>query len=151
MIVGFMAIRSMLRSSSGRRKSRPVRNQRLGRVHELARLIQFARKWQYSRWNLAHYLTDLEMDVLALHGHGDFKEIQQHLRAGTIDMDEEVSAYFQLGLSKYLLPQQKNLITRIKERFGLVKPDESPAPLDLERVVTFLEHQLEISHEHKSV
>lgn len=151
MIVSFMAIRSILRSRSERYTRRPVRTQSLGRVYELTKLITFARKWHYSHWNLAHYVAELETDVLALHGHGDPREIQQRLRAGTIDMDEEVLAYFQLGLSKYALSEQKSLITRIKERFGLVQPADLSATLDLERVVAFLEHQLEISHEHETV
>jgi hypothetical protein len=151
MVVSFMAIRSLLRSKSGQQKYRPVRKHSRGRVHELTKLINFAQKWQYSHWNLAHYVAELEIDVLALHGHGDPREIQHRLREGAINMDEEILSYFQLGVSKYALPEPKSLITRLKERCGFVQPAERSAPIDLERVVAFLEHQLEISHEHETV
>lgn len=147
MIIFIMIIRSVLRSKTGRQDFRPVRKQYFGRVQALATLISFAGKWQYSRWNLAHYLAELETDTLVLHGYGDLREIQQQLREGTLNIDEDSRIYFQFGLLKTPLPPQKSLSTRLKEWFHLSEP-EHPVALNPERAVALLEKQLEIPYEH---
>jgi hypothetical protein len=143
----FILIKSLLNPKSSDREKRKIRTRYPGRIEELAKLVCYANRWNYSRWTLAHYLAELGSDILAFHAQNNPRQIQAQLKEGILEVSPEIQTYFQFGLSRNLT-QHKGWFARIRERFTLREHNSDPTiSVDPEPVVTFLEHQLETSYD----
>ncbi len=115
-------------------------------THRL-RLTQIGR---YSRWRLAHHLSELAAEILAHQQGITPREARDRIRDGEFEAPPEIHTYLHLGMSPQLL-EGRDTITRLLVRLGLRQEPSSPLDLDPERVIVFLEDQLEVEHATTSV
>jgi hypothetical protein len=82
--------------------------------------------------------------VLAYQRRSTSEQIRHELRAGRLEVPPEIQAYLDLGRSPVYTPPT-SLLARFKRRLwsSMRAPQVDP---ELERVVQFLESQLEIEH-----
>ncbi|MFP4345213.1 MAG: hypothetical protein ACLFU8_11005 [Anaerolineales bacterium] len=115
-------------------------------AHRL-RLTQVGR---YSRWRLAHHLSELAAEILAHHQGLTPREARERIRDGAFEAPPEIHTYLHLGMSPQLL-EGRDIVTRLLVRLGLHQEPPSPLDLDPERVIAFLEEELEVEHATTSV
>lgn len=142
--VVFFLLKSLFASKYSKRKLPRWGRQDVsgGRVADRLRLIRFARKWQYSRWKLAHDMTNLVFKVLAFREGIEPSHVQNRLKNGSLNIDQDIQAYLRTGLQREMTPQA-SLLTRIKQKWR--RQDEKyQLDNDLEPVIAFLEEQLGI-------
>lgn len=132
---------------SAEQRVRPANTEHPGRVTELKRLIHFSQKWSYSKWNLAHNLTDLAAEIVAFQERCDVSDIKKQLHAGTYELPDELRRYFQAGHSRNL-STQPGFFARLLRRTPPQETDEMLA-LDPAIVIDFLAHHLEGENEHE--
>jgi hypothetical protein len=113
-----------------------------GQVAAWARQIHRMTRGSYYEWSLAQHLAKLSLAVLAYRERLTREQIKQHLQAGKLDMPPEIQAYVQAGLSPFL-PNSPSLLSRLVHRLRQ-SVRTSPLAVDLEKVVRFLEKQLEV-------
>ena len=115
-----------------------------------ARRLRLTRVGRYSRWRLAHHLSELAAEILAHHQGITPREARERIRDGEFEAPPEIHTYLHLGMSPQML-EGRDTITRLLVRLRLHR--EPPSPLDLhpERVIAFLEDQLEVAHATTSV
>ncbi len=127
-----------------RRGDREVETPRHGRVGEWGQWLRQAKRrphQDFYRWRLAKNLSMLAMDVLS---HGERAGPEQ---GGPSDGEEvaalpaDVQAYLQAGQT--VVPFRRFAFLR---RVLRLRSEFSPLDLDPERVVGFLEKQLEVGH-----
>jgi hypothetical protein len=99
----------------------------------------------YFKWRLAQHLLGLTLEALA---HGERTSpnmVRERLKSGGLDAPSEIEDYLLAGMTP-ILSTRSNLITRLKDA---IIPTHQITPLDLdpERVIQFLEDQLEIEYE----
>jgi hypothetical protein len=116
-----------------------------GRVHSLKQAIYSTSQGDYFKWRLAQYLLNLSIEALAHRERTTPERIKQRLMSRTLEAPSEIEAYLLTGLTP-IFTKHTNLIERIKQTLGLT-PRISPLDLDPERVVQFLEEQLEIEYD----
>ena len=138
----FISARSLIKSQSPTGEAREVQADRPGQVTAWARQIHRMTRGSYYEWSLAQHLGRLSLAVLAYRERLSREQIRQHLQAGKLDMSPEVQAYLQAGLSPFL-SKPISLLSRLVRR---LRPSvhTSPLDVDLEKVVRFLEKQLEV-------
>ncbi len=140
-----IAALSLIKRKSVPRKTTEVEKPQWGKVHSLIRAIHPASQGMYFKWRLAQYLLDLSIETLAHRERTTPERIKQRLMSGTLEAPSEIEAYLLAGLTP-VFTTPTNLITRIKQTLGLT-PRISPLNLDPERVIQFLEDQLEIEYD----
>ena len=146
LLIGSLILgKSLFRPGRIRSKPRETVIEYTGRVEELARIIQFSQKWEYSRWNLAHHLAELASEIFASHGHRSYEHIKKQLEHAKMNLSPEIQSYFQAGLSRKTT-QRNRFFSRLRARIRSEKQSSS-LDLDPERAVRFLEEHMEISHE----
>jgi hypothetical protein len=147
-IVLSLAVTSLTRREKLVQKARDVEPGYPGRVRTWAQLIHLMERGDYSRWYVAQRLRRLILEILAYHEHVGIEQIKQYLKTGALDISPEVQACLQAGLE---FSRSHRLLSRIWYR---LRPSRwaSPAELDLESVVQFLEDQLkvEVQYDHRS-
>lgn len=119
-----------------------------GRVSVWEQRLSLARRGNYSRWGIARHLLALLLDIVVSRESVLSVSVRDRVRVGTYPASPEITAYFQAAM----LPQvsySPSFFKRFMQRFAWRKTaPESPAlGLDIERVVEFLEDQLEAPHE----
>jgi hypothetical protein len=112
-----------------------------GRVKELAKLICFAQKWNYSRWNLAHYLAGLASEILAFREQCPREQILKKLENGGLKASQDIRRYFQAGIQKKDI-QRNNFFSNLRQGLRSQKQSSS-LEFNLENAIRFLEDQLE--------
>ncbi len=119
-----------------------------GRVHLWQERLALARRGNYSRWGIARHMLTLFSDIVASSESSLPVAVRERVRAGTYPAPPEVAAYFQAAMSPQM-SYSPSFFKRLVQRFAWRKTaPESPAlNLDVERVVEFLEDQLEVPHE----
>ena len=139
-----ISARSLVKSPRSRGEVREVERDRPGQVSTWARWIHMMARRGFYKWFLAQHLARLYLATLAYHERLSREQIRQHLEAGNLGMPPEIQAYLQAGLSP-LPPMPVGFFSRLMRR---VRPSVHASPLDLEleRVVQFLESQLDIEH-----
>ena len=143
-----VAARSLVRGKKFRRRARGVEWSDPGRVEVWARRIYMVDAGGYSRWRLAHHLGNLALQILAHHERVEPWQVRQRLASssGELDAPSEVLAYVRDGLRPVPLTPV-GFFPRFMRRWRLSAPTP-PLDLDPESVVQFLEHQLEVQHDH---
>jgi hypothetical protein len=141
-IVGaIILMKSFVSPKKSRKKIWKTAKRYPGRVKELAKLIHFAQKWNYSRWNLAHYLAGLASEILAFREQCPREQILEQLENGTLKASQDVRKYFQTGIQKKGI-RRNNFFSNLRQ--GLRSQEQSSSlEFDLENAIRFLENQLE--------
>jgi len=140
-----VAARSMLKRRSTPEVTSEAARLRMGRVHNLMQAISRTSEGLYFKWRLAQHLLGLTLEMLAHQERTSQDRVRERLKSGGLDAPSEIEAYLLAGLTP-VLSTRSNLITRLKQA---IMPTHRISPLDLDpdRVIQFLEDQLEIDHE----
>ncbi len=140
-----VAARSLLKRRSTPEMTSEAARFRMGRVHNLMQAISRTSEGLYFKWRLAQHLLGLTLEMLAHQERTSQDRVRERLKSGGLDAPSEIEAYLLAGLTP-VLSTRSNLITRLKQA---IMPTHRISPLDLdpERVIQFLENQMEIDHE----
>lgn len=140
-----IAARSLLKRRSTPEVTSEAARLRMGRVHNLMQAISRTSEGLYFKWRLAQHLLGLTLEMLAHQERTSQDRVRERLKSGGLDAPSEIEAYLLAGLTP-VLSTRSNLITRLKQA---IMPTHRISPLDLdpERVIQFLENQMEIDHE----
>ena len=135
---------SLLLNGTPSREMAHPRPESRGRVQVLTRWIRRASEGEYFRWRLAQHLGAITRQVLAYQEHVDPQEFEARLRAGRLDLPPPVLEYLQARHETWV-PRPLSLLSRLRHRLRLDGGSQPPDP-GLERVVTYLEEQMEVEH-----
>ncbi|MBN2004604.1 MAG: hypothetical protein JXA21_14710 [Anaerolineae bacterium] len=141
-----IAVRSLLRTKRLVHKPQPgEREPATGRVSVWEQRLSLARRGDYSRWGIARHMLTLLLDIVVSRESALPLAVRDRVRAGTYPAPPEIAAYFQAAMQPQI-SYAPSFFKRLAHRFAWRKSaPESPAlNLDLERVVEFLEDQLEV-------
>jgi hypothetical protein len=141
LVVFVVAARSLIKRRSTPETKTEVERLRTGRVHNLMRAIHRTSQGIYFKWRLAQRLLSLTLEVLAHQERTTPLQMKERLKSGRLGAPPEIEAYLLTGLTP-VLSRRTNLITRMKQIFAPTRPI-SPLELDPERVVRFIEDQME--------
>ena len=109
-----------------------------GRIEVLAGLIRKSRKGIYYKRRLSQYLGKLTLETLAYRERQTREIMKERLRSGTLDIPPEILAYLQAGM------QWDSASSGKRKKMGTRSVEQgSPLDLDYERVVEFLEREVE--------
>jgi hypothetical protein len=145
LIAVLIAVLSLIKRTGSPKVTTEVEEPSWGRIHSLLQAIYHTSQGIYFKWRLAQYLLNLSIEALAHRERTTPERIKQRLMSRTLDVPSDIEAYLLTGLTP-VFTVHTNLIERIKRTFGLTSRF-SPLDLDPERVVQFLEDQLEIEYE----
>lgn len=140
-----IAILSLIKRKGSARVTTEVEKPQTGQVHRLMQAINPTSKGMYFKWRLAQHILGLSLEALAHRERTTPERIKQRLMSRTLEVPSEIEAYLLAGLTP-VFTVHTNLITRIKQTLGLT-PRISPLDLDPERVIRFLEEQLEFEYD----
>jgi hypothetical protein len=112
-----------------------------GQVQHLTKRIRRASESAYSAWSLSRILGKLIVEVLAYRQAASSDLIKQRMRTRTLDVPAEIQSYLQGGLGSGFL-DAIDLFSRLRQRL-FASPEAFRRPSSLERIVQFLEEQLE--------
>jgi hypothetical protein len=140
-----IAARSLLKRKSTPVVTSEVTRLRMGRVHNLMQAINRTSEGLYFKWRLAQHLLGLTVNTLAHQERTTSNLVRERLKSGGLDAPSEIEAYLLAGLTP-VLSTPANLLTRLRQA---ILPTHRISPLDLdpEKVIQFLEDQLEIDYE----
>jgi hypothetical protein len=140
-----IAARSLLKRKSTPVVTSEVTRLRMGRVHNLMQVINRTSEGLYFKWRLAQHLLGLTVNTLAHQERTTSNLVRERLKSGGLDAPSEIEAYLLAGLTP-VLSTPANLLTRLRQA---ILPTHRISPLDLdpEKVIQFLEDQLEIDYE----
>ena len=142
----FLAGKSL--AGRGRRsRSRPTEVQHPGQVGAWARRIHLVTRGDYSRWYFLQYLGKLIVSVLADRDRLDSREIRRRLKTRELDVPTEVQACIQAEMAVDVPQRLPDVILRLWQRVK-TRPQRASFDSDLETIIQFLEHQLEVPHDH---
>jgi hypothetical protein len=144
-IASFIAARSLLKRRSTPEVTSEATRLRMGRVLNLMQAINRTSEGLYFKWRLAQHLLSLTVNTLAYQERTTPNLIKERLKSGGLDAPSEIEDYLLAGLTP-VLSTPTNLVTRLRQA---IMPTHRISPLDLdpEKVIQFLEDQLEIDHE----
>ena len=144
-IVIVIAARSLLKRRSTPEATSEATKLRMGRVHNLMQAINRTSEGLYFKWRLAQHLLGLTVNMLAHQERTSPNHMRERLKSGGLDAPSEIEAYLLAGLTP-VLSTPSNLLTRLRQA---IMPTHRISPLDLdpEKVIQFLEDQLEINYE----
>lgn len=137
-----LAASSLMRRRRSHREvvSREVEHQ--GRVQLLTQQIQRTSQGEYFKWDLAHSLGDLALEVLAHRERTTAEQAKQRLWEDGLNLSPEIRAYLQSGQSPRF-SKSGGLLAKIGKRWARMAPSRPFDPA-LPEVVQFLEDQLDI-------
>jgi hypothetical protein len=146
-VVAILAVRSLLVQRPQGRPATRVEREPMGPLAVLAGQVRRGAQSAYFRWTLARHLRNLILEALA-HSHRlPTDEVGPRLQAGELALPPEVEAYLHGGQAPiYALPA--GLFSGLRARLSWRDSVPTVDP-DLERMVQFLESQLEVQHEHR--
>ena len=140
-LVAFLSLRSLIgRIRLGRQKPETV-EEHPGGVRLLASRIRRAGEGEYFRWNLARDLGRRALEVLAYKEQTSVAQLKKRLDKDSLDAPPEVESYIRSGQAPIY-----SLSAGFAGRFGRFLPSGlgmAAAEQDVERIVEFMEEQLE--------
>jgi len=128
-------------------RSRPTEVQHTGQVGAWARRIHLVTRGDYSKWYFLQYLGKLIVSVLADRERLAPREIRRRLKAKEVDVPPEVQACIQAEMAVSVPQRLPDVILRLWQRIK-TRPQKASFDSDLETIVQFLEHQLEVPYDH---
>jgi len=142
----FIATGSLARKHEAARKRGEVKTTHTGPVQVVARWIDQRERGYYFRKRLAHRLGRLAVEALAPHERFTPRQTCQLLNR--LNAPPEVCAYLLAGLGPEFaeVPRPANPLAKLRD---LLKMSTRNTPLDLDpdKVVRFLERQLEVHYD----
>jgi hypothetical protein len=143
--VAAVAIRSLGLQRKQRRRLAAKEPAPGGPVQDLARRIQRAATGDYFRWSLGVSLADLIWEVMAQRERTTPEDVRRRFETGSAELPPAVEAYLRSVQAPHY-SASAGLLTRIWHR--LRSPSAALHPdVALQRVVEFLEEQLEVVHD----
>jgi len=147
-VVAVLAVRSLLVQRPQGRPASRVEREPMGQLTVLAGQVRRGAQSAYFRWTLARHLQDLILEALAHRHRLTADEVRRRLQDGELALPPEVEAYLHGGQAPiYALPA--GLLSGLRARLSWRDRAPTVDP-ELERMVQFLESQLEVQHEHRS-
>jgi hypothetical protein len=143
-----IALRSLIKSKEPRQQVMKVQADHPGQIRVLTRWIQRAAEGEYFRWGLTRHLEGLILEVLAHRERVTPEQVRQHLRTGRLEVPPEIGAFLQVRTT-LTFSRPTSLLSWLRHRLRLSTGHSSFDP-DLERIVQFLEDQLEVQHDHRN-
>jgi hypothetical protein len=141
----FLALGSLARGKRPLPQPHPVGRRFSGQVDVWAKWIRLMAAGGYTGWYFGQHVEKLIVAVLAYRERLSARETRRRIKAGDLEVPPEVQAY--LGI--VLLPSRRgwplSLLSRF--RFRPRKGTRGTPPGGLERVVGFLEDQLEVGYD----
>jgi hypothetical protein len=149
-VVLFIAMRSLFRPLETQGKGPEEEVEYPGQVRILAASIERTAQGEYFRWTLARQVGELILGVLAYEERTTPEQMRQALRTDGLSLPPAIQTYLQVGF-RPAFSRPTNLLSRLK-RWLLSSIRGVPLSIDpsLERVIQFLEDQLEVDHDHRS-
>jgi hypothetical protein len=126
--------------------ARQAEVQHPGQVSTWARRIHLVTRGDYSRWYFLQHLGKLIVSVLADRERLEAREVRRRLKARELDVPPEVQDCVQAEISSGVSRRFSDVILRLWQRVK-TRPRRASFDSDLERIVQFLEHQLEVPHD----
>lgn len=108
-------------------------------VKKLSKQIQDTHKGSFFKWLVANQLGNLARSIL-IHQHGEVDLPPRSLKGRDWKPAEEVQAYLEAGLARSFIEQRK--------KWFIFKSRKTSLNIDIDRVVAYLESQMEIDIEH---
>ena len=108
-------------------------------VSKLSKKIQDTHKGTFFKWLVANHLGALARSIL-IHQHGEQILTPRSLKGRDWNPPEDVQAYLEAGLARSFIEQPR--------RWLLFKSRKTSLNIDINRVVAYLESQMEIDIEH---
>ncbi len=142
LIAARIIIHSVRTAPRSMRVSEPETLHRPGRVSAWARRIRLTRRGDYSRWGLAHHLSELAAKILASNERLKVTESRHRLQAGEWDAPDEIRDYFRTASTSAPPVQQRWFLARFWQQLlgrGHEDEDLQNLNLDVREVVAFLE------------
>jgi hypothetical protein len=144
-----LAARLALHSLERKRKepaarALPLRGDTPSRVQALTRWIRSAEEGDYYKVVLARHLAELAVDIAPRAGPAP-DDGWQRLRVTDLDLPQPLAEYFRAGLSP--APARRRGLGALWRRWRNGEAPPSPLDLNPEKVVRFLEDQLEMPHD----
>jgi hypothetical protein len=127
-------------------RARPTEKQIPGQVSAWARRIHLVTRGDYSRWYFLQNLARLIVGVLADREQLESREIRRRLKTGELDVPPEVQACIQAEMASGVSRRFSDVILGLWQRVTR-RPRRASFDSDLERIIQFLEHQLEVPHD----
>jgi len=116
-----------------------VEASRRGQVETLSHRIGLSRRGYYFRWHLAQRLNDLAIDAIAHRQKLERGEARKQLLVGALDIPPDIRGYLLADLAIGSAPGRLS----VWHRFRRGASTDSPLDLAPERVVEFIETQME--------
>lgn len=140
-IILFLAVKSLARQEKPIKKVWDVEPGYPGRVMIWAQRVYLMERGEYSRRYMAQRLRRLVLEVLAYSERLNIEQVRQRLKTGELDTPPEVQACLQAELTS--MSKLHGWFSRLWHR---LRPGTRTAPpdFDLDRVIQFLEDQLNI-------
>lgn len=133
-------IHSVRTAPRSARVSEPEISSRQGRVSVWARRIRLTQQGDYSRWGLAHHLSELAARILASNERVELIESRHRLRAGEWEAPDEIRDYFRSASTLTPPLKRRRFLGRLWQwLFGDGHKDKPYLDLDVREVVAFLE------------
>ena len=147
-----IAVRSLVLRPEPRDATAQEEAERPGQVRILAKSIERTAEGEYFRWSLAQHVGELILDVLAYGERTTSERMKQRLRTGHLTLPPELETYLLLLSSSGLRPAFSRPVSLFSRLKRLLQASRQPSGLDpaLERVIQFLEDQLEVHHDHRA-
>jgi hypothetical protein len=146
----FLALGSLAREKSARHDPGPAVETSSGQVSVWARRIRLMARGGYMGWYFGQHVEKLIAEVLAYRERLSTREIRRRMKARDLEAPPEVRAYFEI----VMMPSQRRWHIGILSRFRLFPRKRAqgmlPTGSGMERVVRFLEDELEVPYDDRN-
>ena len=148
LIVAFLlALGSLAQWEGPRRTPRAATGRSSGQVAVWAKRIRLMARGGYTGWYFGRHVEKLIVAVLAYRERLSIREIRRRIKVGDLEAPPEVRAYFGIVLlpsrHRWRIGSLSRFSLRPRRRAQGMPPSES----GMERVVRFLEDQLEVGYD----
>jgi hypothetical protein len=141
----FLALGSLVRGKSPPPEPHPVGRRFSGQVSAWAKRVRLMAAGGYTGWYFGQHVEKLIVTVLAYRERLSTGETRRRIKAGDLEVPPEVQAYFGIVLMPSRRRWPLGLLSRF--RFRPRVGAQRMLPGGLERVVWFLEDQLEVGYD----
>lgn len=114
-----------------------------GRVQTWAKWIEMTAEGEYFQRHLARELGDLTIDTLAFQNQQSAEEVRELVRAGRLQIPQEISRFLALPPTSINQHRFQRLLDRLLGR----ENNSAPPPVNINRVISYLEDSLEVNRE----
>jgi hypothetical protein len=143
----FLAFGSLAQGERARPDPHPAAGSSSGQVSVWARRIHLMTRGGYTGWYFGQHMERLIVAVLAYRERLSTRETRRRMKAGELESPPEVRAYFDVAMMPSRRRWRIGLLSRFRLRPRGRAQGIPPAGRGMERVIRFLEDQLEVEHD----